>query len=43
METLDRDREGEKVSSNQLYNRDFYSWVEETKQAILNRDFENMD
>jgi hypothetical protein len=40
---LDRDRQGAKVSSNQLYNRDFYSWVEETKQAILNRDFENMD
>jgi L-rhamnose isomerase len=39
---LNCDREGAKVSSNQLYDRDFYSWVEETKRAILNRDFENV-
>jgi len=27
----------------ELYNRDFNLWVEETLKAIKNRDFENMD
>lgn len=27
----------------ELYNRDFYLWVEATKQAIQNKDFEHMD
>jgi hypothetical protein len=31
------------MSLNQLYKSDFNLWVEETKKAILNRDFENMD
>jgi Domain of unknown function DUF29 len=26
-----------------LYEQDFNLWVEETKKAIQNRDFENMD
>jgi hypothetical protein len=29
--------------TSQLYEEDFNLWVEETKKAIKNRDFENMD
>ncbi|MGL5835228.1 MAG: DUF29 domain-containing protein [Waterburya sp.] len=31
------------MSFEQLHDRDFYLWIEETKKAILRRDFENMD
>jgi Domain of unknown function DUF29 len=30
-------------SIKELHDRDFNLWVEETKKAILNRDFERMD
>ncbi|MFM2312121.1 MAG: hypothetical protein RLZZ04_1397 [Cyanobacteriota bacterium] len=30
-------------SIKELHDRDFNLWVEETKKAILNRDFEHMD
>jgi hypothetical protein len=30
-------------SISELHDRDFNLWVEETKKAIQNRDFENMD
>jgi hypothetical protein len=30
-------------SIKELHDRDFNLWVEETKKAIQNRDFENMD
>lgn len=31
------------MSIKELHDRDFNLWVEETKKAILTRDFENMD
>ena len=31
------------INLKQLYDRDFNLWIEKTKEAIQNRDFENMD
>ena len=31
------------VNLSQLHDRDFNLWIEKTKEAIQNRDFENMD
>ena len=31
------------INLKQLYNRDFNLWIEKIKEAIQNRDFENMD
>ena len=31
------------INLKQLHDRDFNLWIEKTKEAIQNRDFENMD